>query len=439
MSDPTDLTSEWGQALSEPELVEVIGSHFRDSRARGLDAVEYGDEGNAALTFIYKGLELTRIEAGPGLTTDLYASITAAVAREAASSAAYVRRFFVFSNIPTQGWWRYGERFQLVEAPEQAPRAPFLAAKHPLVLETVIKDSTMYGVKSMREQRALRQLSLLLNALNHFGIEAIGNHATRHWVLSDDITTRPMAEAVNFAQEGYGIDDYPVILDGFSNTSGLASIPIEPHVAHFTRLGIDAGGRFSVADSLADLLDTFWELSLEKQLAFERASYWLAHSDAVRPLSSSASYAALVQAIEALLPGDNDAPLCPECRRPVGPGITRRYMDFIEHYAPGIETKERRELYAVRSKISHGGELLHSDFGPRSFSMGAKELDEFRILHLVHAVTRRAIVNWLASRHREPIPLIVDWPQRKLRSLRTVRIGPIGSAASTKEEFSGED
>jgi hypothetical protein len=114
-------------------------------------------------------------------------------------------------------------------------------------------------------------------------------------------------------------------------------------------------------------------------------------------------------------------------------------MDFIEHYAPGIETKERRELYAVRSKISHGGELLHSDFGPRSFSMGAKELDEFRILHLAYAVTRRAVVNWLASRHQAPIPLIVDWPQRKLRSLRTVRIGPIGSAASTKEEFSGED
>jgi hypothetical protein len=65
-----------------------------------------------------------------------------------------------------------------------------------------------------------------------------------------------MAEAINFAQEGYGIDDYPVILDGFSNTSGLEPIPIEPHVAHFTRLSIDAGGRFSVADSLADLLDT---------------------------------------------------------------------------------------------------------------------------------------------------------------------------------------
>jgi hypothetical protein len=50
----------------------------------------------------------------------------------------------------------------------------------------------------------------------------------------------------------------------------------------------------------------------------------------VYSLSRSASYMALIGAIEPLIPPEHDPPRCETCRRSIGKGPTALFKDFLE-------------------------------------------------------------------------------------------------------------
>src|SRR5579884_3573314 len=41
----------------------------------------------------------------------------------------------MFSTVPTRGWWRYGDRFQILPMPESAPGTGEVYGPHPFLLE----------------------------------------------------------------------------------------------------------------------------------------------------------------------------------------------------------------------------------------------------------------------------------------------------------------
>jgi hypothetical protein len=92
---------------------------------------------------------------------------------------------------------------------------------------------------------------------------------------------------------------------------------------------------------------------------FNRALYWFAHAQAIYPVSFSAAFAALVQAIEVLTarPGPRDP--CPECQQDRSPGSTARFKDFLT--GVGVDRKTCDTFYKVRSDILHASRVLLTD------------------------------------------------------------------------------
>jgi hypothetical protein len=113
--------------------------------------------------------------------------------------------------------------------------------------------------------------------------------------------------------------------------------------------------------------------------------FWMNQSVRVWTLSMSASFAAVVSAVEALTD------------RQLIPGATRRFHDFFETYAPGRSLKRRREkMYALRSDIFHGSDLMELD-QDLSSSWDPPGWDERELDEELRSLTRLAIRNWLLN------------------------------------------
>ncbi len=421
----------WGGKLPEDELIDLIASFFSDSRSLDLETVEHGNEGNPALTLRYRKLQLVGIDAGPGLSPKIRDAIAAALEREVGQTGTIVSRTFGFADRPVRGWWRYRDQMQILPPPPSARLPQMLFAEHPFVLECSVRTSQLPTLQMMRQQRASGLNALLLNALANATILPPALVSRSHWVYDRPVPQTP--EGVMYAQEGYFVQGYPMTTATFTDTASLEPVTVESHADHFTGFGgIDASSpTLKVAESLPTLLDVFHSLEAGSQRAFERACYWFGQVAPFRNLSVSAAFDALVQAIEALLP-DESGPICPECKRPAGLGPTRRYMDFVENYAPGIDEKDRRELYSVRSGIVHGGRLLRGDLPWSGSALDASRRHQHDVMMRAYEVTRRCLVTWLAERSPEPLPPLLDWHHHRIGPLMSRRVqvaGPGGPAA----------
>jgi hypothetical protein len=111
------------------------------------------------------------------------------------------------------------------------------------------------------------------------------------------------------------------------------------------------------------MLDRSYTLPEENQQRFLRACFWLQHARIVHSHSRSASYTALICAVEALIPPQRGAPICSECNRSKGKGPTGLFKEFVDRYAPpgGDSQVNRGKFYEIRSKLSHEGRLLATD------------------------------------------------------------------------------
>jgi hypothetical protein len=89
---------------------------------------------------------------------------------------------------------------------------------------------------------------------------------------------------------------------------------------------------------------------------FFRAAYCFSRSQPTWRTSRSLSYISLINAIEVL------TPVCcqplPDLRTESGSWATARFRDIVERYAGDVP--ERKELYALRSRLVHGDQILIS-------------------------------------------------------------------------------
>ncbi len=89
---------------------------------------------------------------------------------------------------------------------------------------------------------------------------------------------------------------------------------------------------------------------------------------------------------------------CPECGKRTQhevPGATRRFKDFFDAYAPGAALAKRRgEMYALRSGILHGSELMQLD-QDLAFGWDPPWWNEYELHKDLWGLTRVALRNWL--------------------------------------------
>jgi hypothetical protein len=176
-------------------------------------------------------------------------------------------------------------------------------------------------------------------------------------------------------------------LDNFSDVSDVPSLTLIPSDQYYTQFPTAS---FDLPSDISAALDAFYRLDAGPRERFLRAAYWVNHAGSVS--SDSASFVALVQAIEAAMPSQSSEE-CPTCGKPKGDGPTAAFQKFVDKFSRGLTEKERKEFYGARSSLTHGRHLHHWDADGFSFSptASAEQANHRRLFRVVRIV----LLNWL--------------------------------------------
>lgn len=377
------------------ELRIVLGSHFGSARHRGGDAIEYLKAEEVALSVTYDKGRVTRIAPGPALTSGDVAALEEKLERSVlADSGTRVRRQIAFSAVPVTGSWRYRDSLQILPAPPQAPRPQYLLGDHPFVLEVTYAHSEEFTIALERAFHELDEVNLVLAGALPW-IDHRPRNSQQQWAIpvgGEAVPKRSM-----WTQTTYRFEGFEAIADALTSEPGPPLRLVEDS-AYYARIGVSSDDTLELPASIETMLDRFYALEEKRRERFLRWCYWLNHSRRSRPLSMSASYMAVIQAIEALRPELPGGPRCAACGRTTGAGSTRQFVDFMDAYVPrqdGETEKERTTLYALRSSLTHGGNLLEQDRGMRLDSFHPRPLQEFHSADRASRLARLAGLNWL--------------------------------------------
>ena len=293
-----------------------------------------------------------------------------------------VGREYSFSSYRVQGSWR-GERsgVQILPPKPDAARPDVEDAEHPFILEFPLQVSPFWPLTNHRRRREHRRLTLLLNTLlagrtnlqprrsNHFWgcFHRDGSGQEIRWVHN-----------AYFAQLGKPVLDSP----SPATCERLEEIAAERYYSQVT--GLDGLG-LRVPTDLDDSICQYQRLDPARRDEFDRAAFWLDMASRQWNTSVSASFAALVSAVEALI-------------NTRGPGSTARFRAFFERYAPDASLSSRRDqMYDVRSGILHGSDLMTID-QDIDFGWDPPWWNERELNSDLWAMTRIAVRNWLKDK-----------------------------------------
>jgi hypothetical protein len=401
----TDGLDEFRRVFAEHDLgfsdaLALLSSHFRQAmQAPGESVVVYSHDGQPALIlgFNRKG-EFAGLDVGRALHDADLASLTTAFT---APRPRHVMAVVIFSSVPTTGFWRYRDLFQVFPMPPEAPRPPYVfGGVHPLMLEVAYDGSHIDSVDEYRGAVATREVNRLLSGVLRGTEDRLGHFARSDWFVvpetDDDGIDRLVSD---FGQVGY-------FLGGEHATRGVAfggvaddapKLELSTKDEYYARRGISDSDVLVLPESFEASLDRYFGLRPSEQDKALRWCHWLNHARQVAPLSPSASAIAAVQAVEAVLPPAPVTGRCENCERSISPSVRQRFRHFLEAYSPGeANAAARDQLYELRSKLTHGGTLLTGelrhiafrDFVPRSW-------DEREVAEQSLMLARIAGVNWL--------------------------------------------
>jgi hypothetical protein len=280
----------------------------------------------------------------------------------------------------------------------KVPAPPHMLGDHPLLLEVRVPDSPDGLLRVLRADTAFREIDLLLGA---FLFKVVGGPDGRHrahWVYLPKAEPFDGSLEPAFLQEGYALAGMEEASSTDFSTWPEAEAMEEVDDANYYAIeGIGVGQQLQRPSSLGRLVDNFYLAPREDKERFLTFAFWLRFSDTAWAHAMSPSYAALVSAIEALMPPQAAGESCKECGRLVGPGPTQRFIDFIEHWASGIDARYRRRLYALRSAILHGGKLFQMD-RERWSGMSPLENQERADFQVLSKTATAVGLNWLMGR-----------------------------------------
>jgi hypothetical protein len=384
-------------AVEQAELEQVLGQHFHGAMTLNPDEVVYpGHDQEYAVKLRYDDGVLAEIIPGPQLKSADKEAIRERIANELLTSQGIgVGRTFLFSSVPVEGYFRYGDVFQFLPVPLDAPRPEFQMAEHPFALEFRYPTSSNASIRHLRRALLEREFELLLAGLLEFGVRGLGRTARHHWVLPQRDLSVPWRSA--YLQEMYTWPGGVLEAENFADVTGIPQLSKIDPAEYYSRSGIGPDRRLEVPSELNNLLEQFFTLSKHDRERFLRACFWFQHARLVHSYSRSAAFTALISAVEALIPRQRGTPICDKCHRPIGPGATQQFVDFVERFAPSsvVSDADRRKFYGIRSALSHGGSLLHSDRRAWSPGLTPEKVKEWDDISTMWRLVRVVLVNWL--------------------------------------------
>jgi hypothetical protein len=378
-----------------------IGGPGQYDGAAGKPNVLYLPQAGAScrVSLTFTDQKIVKVESGPGFKADEWERISHEIECSLLTGPTKVGRDFSFNSFRVQGSWR-GARsgVQILPPPDDAPRAPVEIAQHPFVLEFPLKASELWQITNYRRIREHRKLTLLLNILLAGRTSLQPRRFDHFWAIVDNENSRPGIKWVQqlfFANLGEAVKDNP-------STPAAEQLETIDADAYYASVGHDGKGLRIPAD-LDESICCYMRLSPENREKFDRAAFWKDMASRQWNISMSASFTALVSAVESLI-------------NTRGRGSTTRFRDFVERFAPGASLAYRRkQMYDLRSDILRGGGLMTIDqdiaFGWDPPYWHERELHE-ELWHLTRLIMR----NWLKSPNPSRKPSQI--PSKELGCLR---------------------
>jgi hypothetical protein len=375
IDDPRELRLLLDQHIGGP------GQYFDRSKSPNKFYLPLAGEGcRIALTF--QGKRITAIDRGFSFDPAAWRRAKQKIDNSLFDGPSKVGRDYSFSSFRVSGSWR-GRRsgVQILPPPKDAPSAPIEIAEHPFILEFPVKASDLWPLTNYRCIREHRDLTFLLNVLLAGHASFQPRRSPHFWAAIHPFDGND--PDIRWVQQFYFAPLGEVVIDELSPVSSELIEEIEPN-EYFGKIGHDGKG-LRVPTDLDDLICRYQQLSGANRSKLNRAMFWMYQSARVWTLSMSASFAAVVSAVEALTD------------RQLIPSAAQRSHDFFETYARGSSLKKRRKkMYELRSDIFHGSDLMELD-QDLSFSWDPPGWDERELNEELRSLTRVAMRNWLLN------------------------------------------
>ncbi|MBO3752158.1 hypothetical protein J5X84_39370 [Streptosporangiaceae bacterium NEAU-GS5] len=334
----------------------------------------------------------------------------------------HLASFFHFSSRPVSTWWRYRDEFQIMPPPPDAPLPGMLVGDWPFLIEARYRSPDHFGFEIQYRMRTMNRLRLLLPVwLIGPKFKPHTERNTKHWVVPFQgpatetqppngvsrllaalrLRRQPSPAPVRpgppvFAQEYYEVEGRVRGGPDLSSLDPARAAPlVEDHEAYYRTMSRRLDDVVEFPAILSTLFDTYYALDEETARRYRRACYWFNLGNFLYGYSGSASFFALVAAIESLLPGGEGPHPCAECGASHYPSLTKAFRGFLETYVP--DKPEREAFYDLRSKIAHGSRLLHFDLREEWSEFHPVSADEDTQIRQLQGMCRVALVNWLLA------------------------------------------
>lgn len=308
-----------------------------------------------------------------------------------------------FSGERVEGYFRYkfqDKEFQVIPVPDTAPKPKVLMADHPFLLQFSYIFSPDPYVNSARRQQKLSIYIRLLNLLSNSGITL--GHMRSFWAICDKDRRNLTSE---WKESGYICERFPRKSDEYTPVDNFLPIRRVSYKDYYSYSrswpSAISSGHLEFPDNLEESFDQAFGLSSEDWQRFFMACSWYYQSTNIQQESFSSAFMALINAIECLIDKPEKEERCSCCGQ-LKYSVAKRFNEFLKKHVPFLETafpEEEKLIYKVRSKLTHGHDLLIQDLEPWAFILNTKaDRQEDILQRKLCFITRTAIYSWLWSR-----------------------------------------
>ena len=349
------------------------------------------------IVLTYSNEKIANIEPGAAFDDEKWNRASKEIDQTLFEGPVKVGRAYSFSSYRVSGSWRGAcSGIQILPPPDNAPRAPVEMADHPFILEFPIKSSDHWPLTNYRRIREHRRLTRLLNLLLAGGTCLPASKSKHFW--ASEVSLAGQFES-RWVQRAFFADLESLVVDDLSSSTSEKLEELQPEI-YFTEVGHDGKG-LRVAADLDETICSYFSLDEKNRDKFDRAAFWMDMATSQRGDSASSSFASLVTACEALTErGSTHRVHCEQCDADSThevPGATKRFRTFFEIFAPGASLRKRRtQMYALRSGILHGSELMLLDQN-RVFGWDPPGSDQTELYRELSSLTQMAARNWLKN------------------------------------------
>jgi hypothetical protein len=305
-----------------------------------------------------------------------------------------------FSSERVGGYFRYKDLFQIIPVPDNAPKPEILVADHPFLLQFSYTSCPYIAIDNIRRSHKSNVYIRLLNLFSNLPI-TLGSRSVRFsWIMETKDSSNWTSK---WRQEGYTYKGFSGKIDEYDPVDNLTQIKRIPYQEYYSAFPGITSEPLKFPDDLEKSFDLALGLNKQDWKKFFMACSWYYQAGSIWQDSNSSAYIALVNAIECLI--EDGIERCKYCGQPKY-SVTKKFKEFLEEHVPFLKErfpKEASLLYQVRSKLSHGLDLLMRDLEPWNFMMNVKAQEQDFLQRNLSFITRIAICNWLKKRSQSRV------------------------------------